>query len=230
MSPGPVIGIVTDNVDPNGMHRVKVEYPVSSSDPPGSGWARVVSPMAGLNRGMVMLPDVGTEVLVGFAYQSSTPYVLGALYNGADDTPDPYANEDGNNDHRRFWSRASHWLDFDDTEGDEHVRLISTTENQAISQDLDSAGMTVTLTVGRNFENEASESISIKCRNLSIQAAGDVRLTAGSSGVLKAESAISVTSAGTHRFSAARIDVNGGTPSSPADALDTPDHSHPPVS
>ena len=35
MMNGVVIGIVTDNADPDKMHRVKVEYPVDADEAPG---------------------------------------------------------------------------------------------------------------------------------------------------------------------------------------------------
>ena len=77
---GVIIGIVKDNVDPEKMHRILVEYPVSSSEGKvESTWARVCTPMAGVNRGLVILPDIGTEVAMAFSYRSQTPYVLGGL-------------------------------------------------------------------------------------------------------------------------------------------------------
>ena len=72
--------------------------------------------MAGKNRGWVSIPEIGTEVVISFAYRSLQPYILGAVYNGGDDKPEPYKNDDGNNDKRVFWSRNDHMLIFDDTE------------------------------------------------------------------------------------------------------------------
>ena len=76
--------------------------------------------MGGPRRGLVMLPEVGTEVIVGFAYRSMTPYILGAAYNGRD-LPEPYRNDDCLNNVRVFWSRNDHMVVFDDTEGMEKV-------------------------------------------------------------------------------------------------------------
>lgn len=46
-------------------------------------WARVAMPLAGNNRGMFMLPDVGDEVLVTFiGGDSRFPVVVGSLWNG----------------------------------------------------------------------------------------------------------------------------------------------------
>ena len=116
------IGIVTNNADPDRMNRVKVKFNTETlwGESSHSSWCRMISPMAGMSRGLVMLPEVGTEVLVGFAYRSMTPYILGAVYNGVD-LPEPYRNDDCLNNVRVFWSRNDHMVLFDDTEGMEKV-------------------------------------------------------------------------------------------------------------
>ena len=52
-----------------------------------------------------------------------SPYVLGAVYNGTEDKPEPYHNDDGLNNKRVFWSRNDHMVIFDDTPGMEKVQL-----------------------------------------------------------------------------------------------------------
>jgi phage protein D len=79
-----VIGVVTNNRDPDDMGRVRVHYPALGPDVEGA-WARVVTPSAGNARGILMLPVVGEEVLIGFEHDDTTrPYVLGSLFNGVD--------------------------------------------------------------------------------------------------------------------------------------------------
>jgi uncharacterized protein involved in type VI secretion and phage assembly len=79
-----VIGLVTNNQDPDNMGRVRVKYPALSDDVEGT-WARIATPSAGNARGMLMLPVVGEEVLVGFEHDDTTrPYVIGSLFNGTD--------------------------------------------------------------------------------------------------------------------------------------------------
>jgi phage protein D/phage baseplate assembly protein gpV len=79
-----VVGVVTNNDDPDGMGRVRVRYPTLSSDSEGT-WARIATPSAGNGRGLLMMPVVGEEVLVAFEHDDMTrPYVLGSLFNGTD--------------------------------------------------------------------------------------------------------------------------------------------------
>ena len=57
-----VLGIVTNNSDPDGLGRVRVKYPALGDDVEGN-WARIASVSAGNARGVMMLPVVGEEVL-----------------------------------------------------------------------------------------------------------------------------------------------------------------------
>ena len=127
---GVVVGIVTNNRDPDAMHRVKVRFPWLSADDE-SHWARVASPMAGKGRGLYVLPEVDDEVLVAFEHGSvNHPYVLGALWNGKDAPPED--NNDGKNNHRSLTSRSGHVLRLNDSDGQETVELIDKSGNNRI--------------------------------------------------------------------------------------------------
>lgn len=80
-----VIGLVTNNQDPDKGARVRVKYPALDGEQNEGAWARVLAVGAGPDRGQLMLPQVGDEVLIGFeGGDPHKPYVLGALWNGKD--------------------------------------------------------------------------------------------------------------------------------------------------
>ncbi|RKN35801.1 VgrG-related protein [Streptomyces hoynatensis] len=81
---GLVSAVVTDTKDPEGLGRVKVEFPWLADDY-ASAWARTAQ-AGGTSGGEVLfLPEVGEEVLVGFELgHLNRPYVLGGLFNGHD--------------------------------------------------------------------------------------------------------------------------------------------------
>jgi phage protein D/phage baseplate assembly protein gpV len=107
-----VVGIVTNNQDPQQMGRVKVKLPWLAEGIE-SHWARIATPMGGPDRGMVFLPEVNDEVLVAFEHGDlNHPYVLGALWNGRDKPPE--ANKDGKNNIRKIRSRSGHEIIFND--------------------------------------------------------------------------------------------------------------------
>lgn len=109
---GVAIGVVTQNEDPDGLCRVKVRFPWHDQ-PRESYWARLSVPMAGDDRGLVLIPEVGDEVLVAFEREDLRfPYILGALWNGMEKPP--LSNDDGKNDKRILQSRKKHYLLFDD--------------------------------------------------------------------------------------------------------------------
>jgi phage protein D/phage baseplate assembly protein gpV len=106
---GLVTGTVLKNVDPKGRGRVKVSYP-DVSDDSESAWARVATPMAGSDRGMWFLPDVGDEVLVAFRQgKSEKPIVLGSLWNGT--ARPPADNADGANAVRMIKTKVGHSIE-----------------------------------------------------------------------------------------------------------------------
>jgi uncharacterized protein involved in type VI secretion and phage assembly len=108
----PVIGVVTDNKDPDKLMRVKVKFP-SLSAQDTTFWVPVVSMGAGKERGWFFLPEVDDEVLVGFEHGDfNRPLVLGALWNGKDKAPKD--NGSGSNPIRTLVSKAGSKIEFDD--------------------------------------------------------------------------------------------------------------------
>lgn len=109
-----VIGIVTDNKDPQKLGRVKLKYPILS-DQDTSFWAPITMSGAGKNRGWFFIPEVDDEVLVQFEHGDlNRPIVIGALWNGKD-TP-PSNNQNGKNEQRMFKSRQGSTVTMDDSD------------------------------------------------------------------------------------------------------------------
>jgi phage baseplate assembly protein V len=159
---GVVVGVVTNNQDPENMHRIKVRFPWLNNDVE-SHWARVATPMAGNDRGVYFLPEVDDEVLVAFEHgQVDHPFVLGSLWNGKDNAPE--SNADRENNHRTIKSRSGHVLRFNDKSGGETIEIIDKTGNNKIV--IDSANNTITI--------EAQSDITIKSATgkLTMQANG----------------------------------------------------------
>jgi uncharacterized protein involved in type VI secretion and phage assembly len=89
-----VIGVVTNNDDPEKMGRVRVKFP-GLDDGQEGWWARVASVSATGGRGLMMMPLVDDEVVVGFEHgDPRRPFVLGSLWSGTT-KPDTLAAEGG---------------------------------------------------------------------------------------------------------------------------------------
>jgi uncharacterized protein involved in type VI secretion and phage assembly len=111
---GLVVGIVTNNDDPEKLGRVRVKFPTLSQDDE-SAWSRIATPGGGKERGLQWIPEVDDEVLVGFELDDTTrPVVLGGLWNRKDAPPDPGAISGGSVKQRMLVSRKDSRLIFDD--------------------------------------------------------------------------------------------------------------------
>lgn len=173
--PGMVEAIVDKNdEDPAGIGRVRVRFP-SLPEAPGSYWARLVTPMAGNDRGWVSIPEVDDEVLVAFLHGDiQHAIVVGALFNGKD-LP-PYANKDGKNNIRMFKSRSGHTLTFDDTSGKEKIEMITSGEEVKVVYDAANKKLSVTCT--GDIEMESKKGFKVTCKDFNVTATGGVTLEA----------------------------------------------------
>ncbi|WP_221410409.1 phage baseplate assembly protein V, partial [Apibacter muscae] len=75
--------IVTDNNDPEGMSRIRVQFPWQKAYGGQSPWIRSITPYAGSGKGMHVVPEIGEEVIVSFENgNAEKPVSLGAMFNG----------------------------------------------------------------------------------------------------------------------------------------------------
>lgn len=169
-----VIGIVTDNDDPQRQGRVKVKYPSLSGDH-ASDWARVVTPGAGNQRGIEFLPEVNDEVLVGFEMGDiHYPYVLGGLWNGQDAPPEPGASQSGKIQKRVLRSRTGHTITLDDSDGGGGILIEDKNGNQLF---LDSGSNALNITVKGDASLKVQGNMNLKAQgNLNLEAQSQVQI------------------------------------------------------
>lgn len=213
-----VIGIVKQNEDPKQLGRVRVSFPTLHGEP-RSDWLRLVTPHAGVGRGLYAVPDIETEVLVAFLQGShDVGVVLGQLWNGKDKPPfeaekahfpplwdgkistaqPSEASSDLKDNDRRLWrSRSGHILLFDDTSGAEQVHIRDRSGHLALV--FDTATNTVVLQSGTGDLHLKAK------RDLYIEAGGDILYEAGLN--LKGKSG-----ADTSHESKGKIDLQSGFP------------------
>ncbi len=173
---GVVIGVVTNNEDPEGMGRVKVKFPWLS-DEDESNWARVASPMAGKEMGIYFLPEVDVEVLVAFEHGDMRfPYIIGSLWNGTDSPP--VTNDDGKNNIRVIKSRSGHVISLNDEDGKEKIEIIDKSEANSIV--IDTSENTITVTADKDITISAPQgTITLDGENVEIKASADIKVEAG---------------------------------------------------
>jgi uncharacterized protein involved in type VI secretion and phage assembly len=171
-----VVGVVTNNNDPDDMGRVRVKYPALGDDIEG-WWARVATINAGQERGLFMLPQVGDEVVVAFEHgDPRRPFVLGSLYTGQDKLPEDL--HDGQGRKAAFGVKSDHKV---------HVE-----SKQAMTL---RSGDTLVIEVTRDAEISSKQTIRIGgVSSVEIESQGSLKLS-GASVDINAVGAVNVSGA-----------------------------------
>ena len=192
---GVSVGVVAQNKDPEGLGRVKIQFPWRENSDE-SHWARIAVPMAGKDRGVWFLPEVGDEVLVACdAERVEHPYVLGALWNGQEAPPE--TNSDGKNDIRKIRSRSGHEIIFDDgAQGRIDIHL---KDNKRLRMDPD----------GILISDDKGNQIEIKSVPGTITIQSNAKLSIQSKVIdIKADASMTLQATGTLTIQGALVKIN----------------------
>jgi uncharacterized protein involved in type VI secretion and phage assembly len=184
-SGGVQVAVVTQNDDPDGLGRVRVRYPELGEDTAG-WWARVAGPGAGRDRGLMMTPLVGDEVLVAFEHGDvRRPLVLGALWNG-EDTPGELMQADGS-----FRLRSA-----------ENIGIAADKKMSITAED------ELTVEVGQaSAVMQKDGTITAKGKDVTVKGSGSVTIEASGSLTLKAGSSLTIQAGGTVKVSGAQVQL-----------------------
>lgn len=189
--PGLVVAIVTNNDDPDKLGRVKLKYPWLA-DEVETSWARVAAPGAGPEAGLVWLPEVGDEVLVGFEHGDiSAPFVLGGLWNGRNPAPlGDGLHDSGKNTRSGFVSRKGHKLVFFDGPQETGIALISANNGYVVSL------------------NETKRQLHVRCDGKLLIEAQSLEIKVDTTAKINAASALELESSGTTTVKGALVKIN----------------------
>jgi uncharacterized protein involved in type VI secretion and phage assembly len=232
---GVVVGIVRDIKDPEGLGRVKVDFPwlaedsdavaiSSGEDRAHSYWARIATLMAGNGRGTYFIPEVGDEVLVAFEHGDlSRPFVLGMLWN-ADDAPPEEMDGEGKNHVRSITSRSGHRIVLDDSDDKPSILVVDKTGDNSIFIDSANNAMAFKVKGDLSFEVEGNISITSKGKievnaeqdvtaqtkaNLEVKATGNGKLESTGPFEIKSSASLALDGTGQAEVKAATVTING---------------------
>jgi phage protein D len=174
-----VVGVVTNNNDPDQMGRVRLKYP-SLSDSEESAWARVASVSAGNARGLMMLPQPDEEVIIGFEHgDTRRPIVVGSLFNGKDKPgTDLLQNQDGSfallsNEKAHIHTKKDFEIKSDQALKIEITKDATTKAQGKIEQE---ASQGTKLKAGTTYEIEAGSSMTLKGMSVTVEASASLTL------------------------------------------------------
>jgi len=232
---GVVVGIVRDIKDPDGLGRVKVDFPwlaedsdavaiSSGEDRAHSYWARIAMLMAGDSRGAYFIPEVGDEVLVAFEHGDlSRPFVIGALWN-ADGPPPVEMDGDGENNVRSITSRSGHQIVLNDSDDESSILIVDQTGDNSIFIDSANNAMAFKVKGDLSFEVEGNISITSQGKieidaaqdivaqtdaNLEGKATGNAKIESSGPCEIKSSASLALDGTGQAEVKAATVTVNG---------------------
>jgi len=208
----PVIGVVTDNKDPQKLGRVKLKMPILSDDDT-SFWTPIVMLGASKNRGWFFIPEIDDEVLVLFEHGDlDHPLVIGALYNGKDKPPDN--NQDGKNDRRVIKSRQGSRVLFDD--GDSPKVVIEDGAGKArITIDSQNNKIIIESLQGDVCFQSPQGEMKINAQSAELKATQNLEIHAGSAMAWGTDSSAKVNGGGSVTLSGSQVNMNCGNAQAP---------------
>lgn len=189
-APGLLNAIVKDIWDEKHKGMVKVEYLMGEKNQKTSDWVRVMTPYGGKNFGNYWLPEIGTEVVVGFVQgNQNMPIILGCLWNDTDQHPKNVVNK--NNDTKTIMTKGGNKITFTETQGKENITIETPKQLTFI---LDDEKDMITL---EDKEKKNKVVIDSKSGKVTVTAKTSIDLKVGTKAVFSADSNSVKINAGT---------------------------------
>jgi uncharacterized protein involved in type VI secretion and phage assembly len=208
--PGVVIGLVTDNDDPDKKGRVKVRYPWLG-ETAVSFWARIARPSAGKDYGFMWVPEVGEEVVLAFEHGDlSFPLVIGSLWNGKDTLPSKLTNgliDGGKVVRHAIVSPGGHKIMFYDKSDDAGIMIV--TADAKVRIVLGQSDKRMLIYCDGDVKFESTGKMELKAgKEFSIAAEGAIKIEGKQSLDVKSSSSMSVESKAQLTLKGSKVGVN----------------------
>ena len=192
---GAVLGVVTNNKDPQNLCRVKIEFPWLD-EKVETDWAPIALAGAGADRGFQWIPAVGDQALVVFEHGDiHRPCILGTIWSSKDKPPSPNKDvigPDGKVDRIQIKSREGQALVINDKSGQRSIGINNPDSKITINQDnkvieiLSNGDINITgqngkiTLLGQDLELKSSGNLLIDASaNLEIKAGANLSLKGG---------------------------------------------------
>lgn len=170
---GMMRGVVKENWMEEQPGKVRVELLAGNNGKNTTEWIPVVQPYCGKEFGFYFLPEIDTEVLVGFIEGDiNSPVVLGGLWNQEDTIPADTANE--KNTRKCLRTKSGHEIVFQEDEEDSRL-TIQTAGGLSLSMREKEKTISVTGEGGKNL-------ISLDEKNGVVQIAADKKVVLSAGG------------------------------------------------
>jgi len=154
---------VVDNVDPEGMGRVKIQYAWQKQSGETSPWIRQASLAGGPGQGMYFVPEKGDEVIVDHeGNNAESPIVKGSVTNSSS-VPESFKS--GNNHLKAIKTRSGNQVTLNDADGSVTIA--------------DPSGNTIVMGGNGEITINAPNKITFSSTDIVIEASNDLTVNAG---------------------------------------------------
>ncbi|MFK7802799.1 MAG: VgrG-related protein [Anaerolineae bacterium] len=189
----PVTAIVSNNKDPQGWGRVRLNFPWLE-EKLESDWARVSYPGAGAETsGFEIIPAVNDEVIVIFEHGDfNRPLVIGSLYNGKNKaSQSAHDSKDDPAEIRQWRSKKGHVITLHDKHGQEKVEVQSNGGHQILLDDK-SGDLEINAAGGQKITLAKSGEVTIEGKSVKVKSSGQLSLESGSNMNIKANGKLDI--------------------------------------
>lgn len=165
---GITMGIVKENWNEEAKGMVLVEMILGEEGMTDTEWIPVMQPYCGNGFGQYFLPEVESQVVLGFLNgDMNCPVVLGCLWNEVDVIPEETARED--NSLKKIQTKGGNRIELDETEGKEQIGIYTKGGISILMQD-----ETQTASIQ---DNDGKTALKIDIKNGEIKIIADKKLT-----------------------------------------------------
>ena len=175
------IAKVSDNQDPDNLHRVKVTF--QNEQEVVSNWIPVLSSSAGNSNGIYSIPEVDEQVIVTTLDGDSTSLcVIGSIWSNdvqppeTEENSDADLNADGKNSLHFIKSRAGTLIILDDTESKEKIQLISADKKSRF--EFSAEDELINLETEQDIQITAKKNLLINAEEIEIESSKQMNITA----------------------------------------------------
>ncbi len=155
--------VVVDNVDPQGMGRVKVQYAWQKPTGATTGWIRQSNPAGGAGQGIHFVPEKGDEVIMTHeGGNAEAPIVQGNVTN-ASSVPESFQSD--NNHLKAIRTRSGNQVTLNDNDGSVTIA--------------DPSGNTIVMAGNGEITVNAPNKITFSSKDIAVEASNDFTVNAG---------------------------------------------------
>lgn len=189
----PELATVVDNEDPDKLGRVKVEF-MWPGEHKESDWLRVAHPYTGDGEGMLFVPEVDAQVLIGYESNlAEYPFVMTSLYpkkSGINYTQ-------RNNVQKTIQTKGGNQISLYDEDGEQKIEL--TNVNKSDTHVLLSFAQDGKITI------ETQGNILVAGKDIELKASNDLKLEAQNNIELKATNGVKIEGTASVEIKSAQI-------------------------